>query len=112
MIGICKVPLKSLIAGCSIHEKCPIRVPGGIETVGQLEVKLSVMDLERNQGTSFGKTVNEVTELHYGNEWEQDLVSRIARKLGKLNCDVNILFGIFSRGMLTTTKEDFKYCCL
>lgn len=34
MIGICKVPLKSLIAGCSIHEKCPIRVPGGIETVG------------------------------------------------------------------------------
>ena len=37
---------------------------------------------------------------------------RIARKLAKLNCEVHILFGIFSRGMLTTTKEDFKYCCL
>ena len=28
MIGICKIPLKSLVAGCSIHEKCPIRLPG------------------------------------------------------------------------------------
>lgn len=32
------------------------------------------MDLERNQSTSFGKIVNDVTELHYGNEWEQDLI--------------------------------------
>ena len=48
MIGICKVPLKSLVAGCSIHEKCPIRLPGSVDVVGQLEIKLSVMDLERN----------------------------------------------------------------
>jgi hypothetical protein len=58
MIGICKIPLKSLVVGCSIHEKCPIRLPGQLEIVGQLEIKLSVMDLERSQAQTFDRLNN------------------------------------------------------
>jgi hypothetical protein len=58
MIGICKIPLKSLVAGNTIHEKCPIRQPGQIEIVGQLEIKLSVMDLERSQASTFDRLGN------------------------------------------------------
>lgn len=83
-----------------------------MESVGQLEFKLSVMDLEKNQTQSFDRVANQLTELHYGKEWENDLIMRISLKLGRLNCELSSLFGIFSRGMLTATKEDFKYCCL
>jgi len=37
---------------------------------------------------------------------------RISRKLANINCDIELMFGIFSRGQRTVTKEDFKYCCL
>lgn len=70
------------------------------------------MDLERTQKQGFEQLSNSLTELHYGKEWENDLIMRIALKLGRLNCEISSLFGIFSRGMLTATKEDFKYCCL
>ena len=70
------------------------------------------MDLERTHSQTFDKTSNQVTELHYGKDWENDLIMRIGLKLGRLNCELSSLFGIFSRGMLTATKEDFKYCCL
>ena len=70
------------------------------------------MDLERTHAQTFDGIASQVTELHYGKEWENDLIMRIAMKLGKLNCEMSSLFGIFSRGMLTATKEDFKYCCL
>ena len=37
---------------------------------------------------------------------------RIARKLAKFPGSPELLFGIFSRGQKTVTKEDFKYTCL
>jgi hypothetical protein len=40
------------------------------------------------------------------------LILRIARPLGKLNVEIGLLFGVFSRGLRNCTKEDFKYCCL
>lgn len=50
--------------------------------------------------------------MNYNLEWEKDLCYRIARKLGHINTDVGLIFGIFSRGHKTVTNEDFKYCCL
>jgi len=48
----------------------------------------------------------------YNNQWEQDIILRIATKLGRLSIDVELMFGIFSRGTKSCTKEDFKYQCL
>jgi hypothetical protein len=112
MIGICKIPLKGLVAGCSFHEDFTITQPGTNQSCGLLEVKVSVIDIDKVQQNSFSKVVNEVTELHYGKEWETDLILRIARPLSKLPVEIGLLFGAFSRGMRTCTKEDFKYCCL
>jgi hypothetical protein len=50
--------------------------------------------------------------MAYTEQWEQDIIYRIAQKLSKLSLDVELMFGIFSRGMKTCTQEDFKYCCL
>ena len=77
-----------------------------------LEVKLSVMDLDKVPSQSLNNVAQDVTELHYGKEWESELILRIAKPLAKLNVDVGLLFGVFSRGNRTCTKEDFKYCCL
>jgi hypothetical protein len=32
--------------------------------------------------------------------------------LGRLAIDVELMFGVFSRGTRSCTREDFKYCCL
>jgi len=85
MIGVCKVPLKSLIAGCSSHDKYPIITPGSASHSGSLEVKISVIDVDRVPNESFNRAVESATELHYGKEWEEDLILRIARPLAKYN---------------------------
>ena len=50
--------------------------------------------------------------MNYNKEWEEDVVMRIARKLGSLHCDIELIFGIFTQGQRNCTKEDFKHCCL
>ena len=50
--------------------------------------------------------------MHYNNVWEQDLIMRIARKLATIGGEVETLFGAFSRGQKTVTKEDFKHTVL
>jgi hypothetical protein len=50
--------------------------------------------------------------MHYNKQWEQELIMRIARRLAKLPGEVEMLFGVFSRGQKTVSKEDFKYTCL
>jgi hypothetical protein len=113
MIGTCKIPLRSLVSGCTSHDKYPIYPLGGHTSAGQLEVKISVIEVDRINQDSLARSV--ATELHYGKEWESDLILRIARALVKCNkqeIPVGLLFGVFSRGMRTCTKEDFKYCCL
>ena len=37
---------------------------------------------------------------------------RIAKRLAKLPGEIDMVFGVFSRGQKTVTKEDFKYTCL
>jgi hypothetical protein len=50
--------------------------------------------------------------LHYNKQWENEFIYKISKKLAKFPGDVELLFGIFSRGQKTVTKEDFKYTCL
>lgn len=50
--------------------------------------------------------------LSYNKQWENDIIHRIATKLAKFPADVELLFGVFSRGQKTVSKEDFKYCCM
>jgi len=45
MIGICKVPLKTLISGLNTHENYKVFQPGTKVAVGELEVKMSCIDL-------------------------------------------------------------------
>jgi hypothetical protein len=40
----------------------------------------------------------QVSSLHFNKEWEEDLIMRIAKKLAGLQCDIELLFGIFSQG--------------
>ena len=37
---------------------------------------------------------------------------QIARKLAPLNCEIDLMFGIFSQGQRNCTTEDFKHTCL
>lgn len=46
MIGMAKVPLASLASGCSMHDTFPIRALGSNSVVGQLEVRIDIMNLE------------------------------------------------------------------
>jgi hypothetical protein len=96
MIGMCKVPLASLATGCSMHEKFPIKSVDTQSVVGQLEVRIDIMDLEttNNEGL-FHKAVH---DLVYSKEFEQEIVMQIARKLAPLNCEIELMFGIFSQG--------------
>ena len=71
MIGICKVPLKSLVAGCSVHDNFPIRVANGTDIVGNLEIKIGVTELGVNNQDSMHKSV---AELQYSKQWEDDIV--------------------------------------
>ena len=50
--------------------------------------------------------------MHYNKQWELEIIQRIARRLAKIPGEVDMVFGVFSRGQKTVTKEDFKYTCL
>jgi hypothetical protein len=55
MIGSVMIPLADLVKGASIYDRFPIRKLGlksgsGTESVGTLEVKISVIDLDLGEG--------------------------------------------------------------
>jgi len=108
VIGIAKVPLTCLVGGSTIYEEFPVRAVGGNSSDnGKVTVKISVMELEVDRPR---ESLNSLTrQLQYNQEWERELIEKIARKLGKLNPDIALLFGIFSGGKRTVTKPDFKY---
>ena len=89
------MPLTSLISGCAINDKFDIRAPSNA-VVGQVEVRITVMDLQQIQQDTLFHTVKQAQELHYNKEWEHDVVMKIARKLAALNCEIELMFGIFS----------------
>ena len=52
------------------------------------------------------------TDLLNRKKFEKDIIMQIARKLAPLNCEIDLMFGIFSQGQRNCTKEDFKHTCL
>jgi hypothetical protein len=78
--------------------------------VGTLEIKISVMDMNTDvPSQSIAKVTNQLT---YNVEWENHLIATIAQTLARINAETSLIFGIFSRGQRSVTKEDFKYCVL
>ena len=68
------------------------------------------MGLESAQNENlFAKSAN---DLIYSKEFEQEIIMQIARKLAPLNCEIELMFGVFSQGQRNCTKEDFKHTCL
>ena len=57
---------------------------------------IDIMDLEvaQNDGLFFKAT----QDLVYSKRFEQEIIMHIARKLAPLNCDIELMFGIFSQG--------------
>jgi hypothetical protein len=114
MIGICKIPLADMAAGLGISGEFTIIGSLG-EPRGLVNVKLTVVNTSggADKGDSHQpKGVTDVDLASYNAKWEQDLIMKIANKLGGLSIDVELMFGIFSRGLKSCTREDFKYCCL
>jgi len=110
MIGIARIPLEALAQSATIHEKFSVFAPGTNKTIGEINVKVSAIDIDRIHSESVvDKTVH---DLQYNKEWEDDVIMRVARKLSTLPCDTDLLFGIFTHGQKNCTKEDFAYCCL
>ena len=65
-----------------------------------------------NQQQKMAEDIKGMEKSSFNAGWENDIIMRIARKLGRLSIDVELMFGIFSRGSKICTREDFKYCCL
>ena len=110
MIGVCKIPLECLTTGCSAHEVYPIKAAETNTEVGQLEVRIDIMSLEQAQGENlFSKAAH---DLVYSKQFEDEIVKQISKKLAPLNCEIELMFGLFSQGQRNCTKEDFKHTCL
>ncbi|CDW85652.1 protein fantom [Stylonychia lemnae] len=112
MIGSCKIPLGDLVKGSSINDKFSIRNLKK-EEVGKLIAKISIIDIDAGFATLASKQLQQqAANLHYNKLWENEFVYRIAKKIAKFPGDLELLFGIFTRGQKNVTKEDFKYTCL
>jgi len=114
LIGICKVPLADLANGIGINKDFKVCDLNGAE-VGKVTVQITVVDVSTNKEFNRLKTHKEITEFQkesYNDKWEEGIIRKIAAKLSKRIIDVELMFGIFSRGAKACTREDFKYCCL
>lgn len=111
MIGIAKIPLMDLVKGASVHDKIPIR-NSKKENCGLLEIKITIMDLDSGFASLVGQNQKNMQSLPYNKQWENEIVYKICVKLAKFPADIDTIFGIFSRGQKTVSKEDFKYTTL
>lgn len=68
------------------------------------------MSLESAQTENLFTKVSK--DLVYNKQFEEEIVMQIAKKLAPLNCEIELMFGIFSQGQRNCTKEDFKHTCL
>ena len=93
-----------------MHEKLPIKALDSMTQVGELEVRIDIVDLE--QTNNEGLFMKHSHDLVFTKEFEQEIIMQIARKLAPLNCEIELMFGIFSQGQRNCTKEDFKHTCL
>lgn len=107
LIGIAKIPLADLTKGVGIDGEFDVRSPEG-EVRGRTHIRITIQSaVQQSQ-----KDLKETQKNSYNAEWERDIINKIALKLGRLSLDVELMFGIFSRGTRSCTFEDFKYCCL
>ena len=80
-----------------------------------MTVKITIVDPSASTAANRAqaqKDIQNAQKQSYTASWERDIVRRIAAKLGRLAIDVELMFGVFSRGTRSCTREDFKYCCL
>jgi len=110
------VPLESLFKGIGISKDFPIKggASGG-ENRGICTIKITVVDPSKSMELTKGKMMKDIksTEKNtYNSQFEKNIIMHIAMRLSKLSIDVELMFGIFSRGQRSCTREDFKYCCL
>lgn len=76
-----------------------------------MEIKVSVVDLDQDAPKI--ESISRMTQqLTYNAAWERDLIMRISKHLATIAAETSLIFGIFSRGQRSVTKEDFKYCAL
>lgn len=114
MIGICKIPLADMAQGLGIAGEFTIIGTLG-EPRGLINLKLTVVNTSGGADKGDSNKLQDARDANIGSynaKWEQDLIMKIAKKLGGLSIDVELMFGIFSRGLKSCTREDFKYCCL
>ena len=113
MIGVCKIPLADLAKRNGIDGDFDVR--GRLaELRGKVRVKIVISDAGAT-GAGAAKARGDALDGEtgsYGTSWEKDVIKRIAKKLGRLSIDVDLMFGIFSRGRQSCDREDFKWCCL
>lgn len=109
LIGIAKVPLADITKGVGVDGEFDIRAYDG-EVRGKAHIKITVVAAAPEGKTQ--KDMQDSQKMAYTAQWETDIIYRIAQKLGRLSLDVELMFGIFSRGTRSCTFEDFKYCCL
>ena len=96
MIGVCRIPMANLATGCSMHDTLPIKNMETGKEIGKLEVKIDIMDLEMQQQEGLFAKASQ--DLVFSKEFEREIVMTIARKLAPLNCEIELMFGIFSQG--------------
>ena len=97
MIGMCKVPLAELASGvCSLHDTFTVKRVDTQQAVGQLEIKIDVRNLESTRDEGLWQKMS--TDLLNRKKFEKDIIMQIARKLAPLNCEIDLMFGIFSQG--------------
>jgi hypothetical protein len=114
LIGIARIPLQPLVKNLDIIDNFKIVDFQGVIN-GSAKIRISVIDPGQGTANQQQKTNADVRAIEmqsFDQGWEKDITMRIARKLGRLSIDVELMFGIFSRGSKICTREDFKYCCL
>ena len=113
-IGTCKVPLADLAKQIDINGSFDIIDPQGKKS-GEVTIDIRVVDPAAGSSEQQAKTAKDVKSAQsktYSDEWATDVIRKIAFKLGRLSIGIPLMFGIFSRGSKSCSREDFTHCCL
>jgi hypothetical protein len=67
------------------------------DSKGKAHIKITVVSAQV-KGYNLSRDMKETQKMAYTVQWEEDIIMRIAQKLSRLSIDVELMFGIFSRG--------------
>lgn len=80
---------------------------------GQAYVSIEVKEIKPLVSTTSTSVGSKIVKTKTEQEQRIDrVVDAIASKLGKKSIEIDVLFGLFSRGQDVCDYEDFKYTCL